>query len=847
MQQLKNRYYLPLVLSMILMIQSGYATGLKTSYKFQLQAFPLISNNKATPILIDPNDAEVVSIAAKAVSNDLALISGVKPAVINYTDAQSELIIVGTIGKSAYINQLIQSGKLDVSGISGKWETYTMCTIDSPLQGVKQALVIAGSDRRGTAYGLFELSARLGVSPWVWWADVLPEQHKQLFLTPGTISSKEPGVKYRGIFINDEDWGLQPWAARNMDTDIKDIGPNTYSKVFELMLRLRANTIWPAMHDSTKAFFHYPQNPIVADKYAIVIGSTHCDQMLRSNTFEWQKSFATEYGKEPGEYRYDKNKTEVYRYWDDRVKAVKNYECLFTIGMRGVRDGGIVGPPTAKAKIQLLDTIISDQRGMFKKYWGNETSVPQLFIPYKEVLDLYKHGLKIPDDVTLVWTDDNYGYIRQLSNPLEQKRSGGSGIYYHLEYLGKPHDYAWLSTNAPALISFEMTKAYQFGANRFWMVNVGDIKPAEMELQFFMDLAFEPEKWTPDKANEYAKYWAEKNFGTKYGSQIADIKKQYYALAQAGKPEHLGLLKFETQSRANRMSAYQTLSTQVDALKKQLPARLQDAFFELIEYPVKGASWMNQKVIYAQMSKEAATNHQVDSIRYSEKAYEAYQQIKNITSTYNTRISNGKWNGVMSYMPRNLAVYGVPKVACPSVIPASEQHSGKYDRRYLDTVVVKPDYYLNSGRIKSSAYTKVVNHANDSIITIPGLGAEQVSIARYPFTGASYSKESYLSAPHVEYGVSLTPGEYDIVLQCLPTQAIHSGRELQLAIVVNNNTVQYLNLHQSKSERQWMTNIIRGYTTVALPTKITQSTKSKIDLYLLDTGLAINSLTFIRK
>ncbi|MFT3751794.1 MAG: glycosyl hydrolase 115 family protein [Paludibacter sp.] len=837
-----------MVIFITMMLQPGFAVGLNTLYKFKAGAFPIVSHNSATTILIDSKDAEVVNLTANAVAGDIALITGKKPEIItNVTDSKADLIIAGTIGQSAFVDQLIKSAKLDVSGTKGKWETYTISIIESPLKGVKRALVIAGSDRRGTAYGLFELSRRLGVSPWVWWADVLPETHKQLYLTPGTICSKEPAVKYRGIFINDEDWGLHPWAAKNMDIDIKDIGPKTYAKVFELLLRLRANTIWPAMHDSTKAFFYYPQNPVVADKYAIVMGSTHCDQMLRSNTFEWQKNFEHEYGKMPGEYRYDKNKAEVHKYWEDRVKAVKDYESVFTIGMRGVRDGSIVGPTTPKEKILLLDTIMSDQRGMFRKYYGDEKNVAQIFCPYKEVLSLYKSGLKIPDDVTLVWTDDNYGYIRQLSNPVEQKRSGGSGIYYHLEYLGKPHDYAWLSSNSPALISFEMTKAYQFGANRFWMVNVGDIKPAEMELQFFLDMAFEPERWTPDKANGYAKHWAEQNFGSELATQIADLKQQYYALAQAGKPEHMGLLRFDPVDRAIRLKEYHDLFNKADRLKKQIPLRLRDAFFELVEYPVKSASLMNQKVIYAQMSKEVAAKHKRAPLIYSQMAYDAFKQIKTLTATYNNDIASGKWSGIITYMPRNLAVYAMPGVAVPEVISPADGHTGKFDRRYLDTVLVKPEFHPNSIQIKATAYSRIMNQNNDSIVNLPDLGAGSKSIARYPFTGACFIPENYRKAPQVEYDVPLKPGEYDIILKCLPTQPIHAGRGLGLAIVVNDNDPIFVDMNQSKGERQWMTNIIRGYAGVTVPANIRQHTKSKIRIYLLDTGLALNSLAFKRK
>jgi hypothetical protein len=287
-------------------------------------------------------------------------------------------------------------------------------------------LVIAGSDRRGTAYGIFHLSRLMGVSPFVWWADVFACKEKSSYMFQVPYISKEPSVQYRGIFINDEDWGLQPWAAKNMDTDIKDIGPKTYAKVFELLLRLKANYIWPAMHPCTRAFYYYKQNPKVADDYAIVVGSSHAEPMLRNNVFEWAVNFENEYGKKSGEWRYDTNKDIVYNYWNDRVKQATNYESVFTVGMRGVHDSGMPGPKDADEKLKLLEQIITDQRQMLQNNFKKQPDkLPQIFVPYKEVLSLYRRGMKLPDDITIIWPDDNHGYIRQLPNEAEQKRSGG--------------------------------------------------------------------------------------------------------------------------------------------------------------------------------------------------------------------------------------------------------------------------------------------------------------------------------------------------------------------------------------------------------------------------------------
>ncbi len=822
------------------------ASSLKIVSEYQTGTFPLVQKNIATDILIDAADAEVVSIVAKAIAGDIEQISSAKPNVITTFNNQREyLIIAGTVGHSALIDQLVKNQKLDISGIQNKWESFTITIINAPIKGVKQALVIAGSDRRGTAYGLFEISRQAGVSPWVWWADVVPEQHKSLYVTPGTMTSDEPSVKYRGIFLNDEDWGLQPWAAKNMDPDIKDIGPKTYAHIFELLLRLRANFIWPAMHDCTKAYYYYPENPKVADRYAIVVGSSHCEPMLRNNVFEWKENFENEYSAKPNDWRYDLNKSQIFRYWDDRVKASRNYESVYTVGMRGIHDGGMPGPKTAEGKLHLMDTVIQDQRGIFQHYFGKAEKVPQLFCPYKEVLDIYRNGLKIPEDVTLLWPDDNHGYIRQLSTPEEQKRSGHSGVYYHLSYWGVPHDYLWLSTLSPSLISFEMTKAFQFGADKLWVLNVGDIKPSEMETQFFMDLAWNVNRWTPEKAHEYAQTWAEQTFGKDLAPDISAIKTEYFRLAQNAKPEHLRMLRFDSDTKKERLAAYSSLVEKLEKVKQQIPARLQNAFFQLLEYPVKGAALMNQKIFYAEMSMDLASKKNPESLELAKKSKDAFEQIKSLTEYYNTGIENGKWNGIMSYAPRKLAVFNMPKVATeemvnnPAMIPSPEKN------RYIDSIPgISVEALTKSGRISLSANNFKTKHeiANEKLDTMEGLGLGGKSISRYPFTGLSFKKENYSAAPYLEYFVKLKAGKYSLSLKCLPAQAICAGRSLRMAVSVDNQEPQFVDVNHSKEDRIWSVNVIHGYSEAIIPVNNDKDGDKLIRIYLLDTGLALSRI-----
>jgi len=794
-------------------------------------SFPIVDGAKAASIFIDGKDAEVVGIAAGAFKDDIHLLTGATAQVLKNNAALTAYpIIIGTVGQSKYIDQLLKAGKINKAILNGKWETFSVSVIENPLKGVKRALVIAGSDRRGTAYGVFQLSRILGVSPLSWWADVKPMPKKAIYIKLNKPLVESPSVKYRGIFINDEDWGIQPWAAKMMDPDVKDIGPKTYTKIFELLLRLKANYIWPGMHPSTKAFYHYADNPVLADKYAIVLGSSHCEPMLRNNVFEWAENFEREYGKKPGEWRYDLNKNEIANYWTDRVKQAKNYESVYTVGMRGIHDGSMPGPKDKNEKVKLLGEVIADQRTILSKNIAKpESSIPQIFCPYKEVLSLYQAGLKLPGDVTIVWADDNHGYIRQLSNPEEQKRSGGSGVYYHISYWGAPQDYLWLSSISPSLISYELTKAYQYKADRLWVINVGDIKPAEMETQFAMDLAWNVDQWKPENAAQYAESWAAETFGAGFAKPIAAIKEAYYRLAQAAKPEHMASVNFTDKQAEERLAAYQKIYDQAKSLNEEIPERLKDAYFELILYPVEGAMLMNQKILYAKKSLSLAANGDQSALSYSEKSKAAFDQIQLITKKYNQEIASGKWNGMMSWKPRDLAVFKMPKVA-DSV-----------------AVKVKPSAAIekteNKLILQAAKYLQKSVPKGLSLQTLKGLGLGGDGISLYPFTFKPIGETVLQNAAYVAYDVDFkTQGEHQIEVKCLPTQGVNSGVKVRYAISVNNETPQIINISPASENNIWKQNVLQGYASGITKHKIDKTGKSTVKIYMLDPGLVINQL-----
>lgn len=815
------------------------AQDLQISPAGQSNAFPLFEKGKELQFCTDPADATVVQLAATAFAGDYTLLTGSSLLQVQGTAVTKDYaIIAGTVGHSSLIDELTRTGLIRTDSLKGQWERFSISVINKPFQQAKKLLVIAGSDRRGTAFGIFHLSRMLGVSPWVWWADVVPAKKQQLWLS-GTYTSKTPSVKYRGIFINDEDWGLFPWAKRNLDKEVQNIGPKTYAKVFELLLRLKANYLWPAMHDSTKAFYYFKESPKLADDYAIAIGGSHCEPMLRNNVCEWEQTFEEEYKKKPGEWRYDVNKEEIFNYWNDRIKEAVNYESVVTIGMRGVHDGGMPGPKDPDQKLKLLENIIADQRGILEQHFKKPADqLPQIFVPYKEVLALYRRGMKLPDDITIIWPDENFGYIRQLPTPEEQRRSGRSGIYYHLSYLGGPHDHTWLSTTSPALISYEMTKAYQFGADRLWVVNVGDIKPAEMELQFFLDLGYDIQAWTPEIAHQYSTYWAAQQFGKTLAPGIAAIKNEYYRLAQEGKPEFMRMLTYLPSAREKRLNDYLALYKKTETIKKNIPAHLRSAFFELIEYPVKGASLINQKIIYAQKSFEDS----VHAAAFSKSSFNAFEEIKALTLQYNSGIENGKWNGMMDYKPRNLAVFGMPDVAVPET---GTNIRTVYDRRYLDRTIDSFGVLADIPSkliVAATAFTKKKEIAGEKLITVNGLGRGGNSISRYPFTGKSFKTEEYPDAPYAEYSLTAKAGNYQLVLKCLPTHAIHKGRSLGIMVTVNDGDKYWLDINNPEENKTWKTDILRGFSEAVIPVAVKGNEKLKIRIYLMDTGLALSSV-----
>ncbi|WP_027470566.1 glycosyl hydrolase 115 family protein [Saccharicrinis fermentans] len=638
----------------------------------QATNFSIASEHHIVNIAIDKKEARVVQIAADMLASDILNVSGKKPEISSVIKEMG--IVAGTIGESRLIDQFISNKNLDVSQVKGKWETYSLQVIANPDNKQGKILLIAGSDRRATAFGLLEISRMIGVSPWEWWADVIPEEKENLTIAVENRIYGSPSVKYRGIFLNDEDWGLQRWAALNYEPETGDIGPKTYAKVFELLLRLRANTIWPAMHSCTKPFYFYPENKQVADDYAIVVGTSHCEPMLCNINAEWDSD-------KMGEWRYDSNSEAIKHLFESRAKESAGLESIYTMGMRGEHDSPmIVGADDTESQVQLLEQVVRDQRVILRKKTGKRAEeLPQIFIPYKEVLTYYQNGMELPEDISLVWTDDNYGYIRQLSNAQEQKRKGGAGVYYHTSYWGRPHDYLWLNSTNPVLMWEEMAKAFEFQSRDLWILNCGDIKPHEYNIELFLDMAWDMSSFEKSESvKTHMDYWAGREFGEKNAQTVTELMYKYYHLAFQRRPEFMAWSRVEPVCKpgettlsqihygdevSQRIDAYQALVDNVIALRDRMETNRQDAFYELVYYPVVSAANINHKWLYAYKNKLAAQQGRSSAAYLGQKSLEAYQRIQQETDYFNSRLQNGKWKHIMNMSPRNLPVFSIPIIA----------------------------------------------------------------------------------------------------------------------------------------------------------------------------------------
>lgn len=624
----------------------------------------LLSAKTCAAIMYDAvSEPSVVGTAVGLLASDIEKVTGRVPSVSGNGSVPAScryVVIAGTLGHSSLIDALVRDRKIDVSSISGDWERYAVRLVEAPLKGIRRALVVVGSDRRGTAYGLLSLSRAIGVSPWYWWMDAPVEHRNSIYLSVNAYDAATPSVKYRGIFINDEDWGLLRWAKRNFEKELGNIGPKTYEKVCELLLRLNANMLAPAMHEASTAFYQIPQNKEVADRYGIIITASHCEPLLLNTASEWHKD-------RYGDWNYNTNSERIDSVLNARVVETSPYENAYVIALRGLHDRAMSGGESLDSRKATVQRALLNQRKILSDVLGKDASeIPQFFTPYKEVLDVYNQGLELPDDVTIVWPDDNYGYMKRLSGPKEQLRSGRSGVYYHSSYLGRPHDYLWMNTTSPTLMYEELRKAYDSTADRYWLLNSGDIKSCEFAVDFFLSMAYDIDSFSYERAASYRSEWLCGMLGEKNRDTYRSIFDEFYHQAFIRKPEFMGWgYQWTTDRHGNerntdtdfsfanyreaerRLEAYRKISSETETLMAQLPSSHIPCFYQSVYYPVKACELMSRMVLSGQKNRWYALQRRTAATAAADEAVRCHDSLRVITEGYNSLLG-GKWNHVMT-------------------------------------------------------------------------------------------------------------------------------------------------------------------------------------------------------
>ncbi len=609
-------------------------------------AFPLVATRLAH-VLTDNHDWPGVIRAANDLAEDIHRVTGQLPDHSDTLRANDKnIVIIGTLGKSAQIDALAKTGKIDISNIVGKWESFFLQVVPHPFPGVDSALIICGSDKRGTIYGIYDLSEQIGVSPWHWWADVPPKHHDQLFVKAGKYIQGPPSVKYRGIFLNDEAPDLSGWVREKFGTvpghpGVANYGRGVYTNLFELMLRIRADYLWPAMWNN--AFNEDDaENARLADAYGIVMGTSHQEPMLRAQK-EWDRRLGRQYGN--WNYNDPQQQPVLQQFWRDGIRRNQAFESIITLGLRAENDSGM---PIGK---DLTEQIVGVQRKILAEEINPDvTKIPQTWCLYKEVLDFYRQGLRVPDDVTLLWAEDNWGNLRRLPSAAERLRTGGAGIYYHFDYHGGPRNYQWINSSPIAKVWDQLTLARQYGADRIWMVNVGHFKGCEFPMEFFMHLAWNTSRWSNDQLNEYTRLWAEREFGPAHANEIAEIISGYTQFNGRRKPE---LLSPDTYSLVNYdefekvSSDYQALANRAEHISAELPPASRDAFYELVLFPTKAGAELNAMYLAAAKNILYARQGRASANAFAAQTRRMFAAQTNLMAYFNHEFASGKWDHFM--------------------------------------------------------------------------------------------------------------------------------------------------------------------------------------------------------
>ena len=621
--------------------------GIATT-QLDTQHFTLIEQGLPTAILVADTEDGGIMHAIQDLRKDFSNVCGHEPQISTCqknaaVPSRARYIIIGNV-ESPLIQQLTKKKLIDAKALKGKVEKYVMQTISNPLPGVDEALVIAGSDKRGTIYGIYELSEQMGVSPWYYWADTPIEKQQNLAIEKGSYTAGEPAVRYRGIFLNDEAPCLTTWVKNTFGTDFG--GHAFYEKVFELILRLRGNFLWPAMWGW--AFYaDDPENSVLADKMGIIMGTSHHEPMARNHQ-EWARKRG-----QYGEWDYNKNQEVIDQFFREGVRRSKNNEDLITIGMRGDGDAAMGNDEEGKndqANIELLEKIVKNQRDIIAQETGRPAKErQQVWALYKEVQRYYDRGLKVPDDAIILFSDDNWGDIRRLPSEREKAHKGGFGMYYHVDYVGAPRNSKWLNVTPVQHIWDQMTLTYQYGVDKLWVLNVGDLKPMEYPITLFLDMAWDPTRYTASNLLDHTRKFCLEQFGEPYANEAARLLNLYSQYNGRVTPEMLDSRTYNVQTGEWKQVAeeYKCLETDALRLLQQMPAKTHDAYQQLILFPIQAMANLYEMYYAQAMNQWLYQQGNPEANQWADRVEAAFKRDSILCRAYNKDIANGKWDGMM--------------------------------------------------------------------------------------------------------------------------------------------------------------------------------------------------------
>lgn len=787
----------------------------------------LVTNGKPLHVVCSQDDYEGVQLAADNLAKDLQRVCGTQPTVTH--SPFGECVIVGSL-KSPLIQQLVKDGKMDGKALQGKTEKYLLQVIENPLSEVKRALVIAGSDKRGAIYGVYELSRQMGVSPWYWFADVPTPHQNQVYIKKGIYTDGEPKVKYRGIFINDEWPSFGNWAL----THFGGINSKCYAHIFELILRLKGNFMWPAMWGS--AFYDDdPQNGPLADKMGVIMGTSHHEPMCLAQQ-DWSRN-------RNGAWNYATNGEALRQFWTRGIERSNNWERVVTVGMRGDGDEAMEG----SGNIKLMETIVNDQRAIIEKVTGKKAEeTPQVWALYKEVQDYYDKGMKVPDDITLLLCDDNWGNVRRLPTLDSKPRKGGYGMYYHFDYVGGPRCSKWININPIPRVWEQMNLCYSYGVKEMWIVNVGDLKPMEYPITFFLDMAWNPEEFHADNLIQHSVDFCRSVFGEKEAEEAARLLRTYAKFNRRMIPENLSSKTFSMNyDEWQRVTAeYDQLAIEAVALSERLPKETQDAWFQLLGYPIQACANLYDMYYAQAMNQRLAKKKDPNANLWADRVAACFDRDSLLQREYHT-MNGGKWKHMMDeiyigykswatpktrVMPTVTRVAGSPtgKLTFPTPLPASAKVSSSSKG--------KCEFEERNGYISIEAehFTRKIDGKEAKWTVIPELGRTLSAVTPQPATAS-------VDDMALEYDIDVTSTDYPrIKVRFSPTLNFHvKGLRYAISIDGKEEKVVDVNGHYNGELGPWQREGLIECETLHQKLKPGRHT---VRFRLLDNGLVLQKI-----